>query len=398
MMPFLRRTWKFLSEIVDVLAMAAIGIPGVAIVYLNGWPNFWPTLALTVVFLALAATFSGCYEGLGHRWAHLYLLVQTAITVTLFLWHPSLTFYIIWFYVLSIEATMVLPRRAANAWIAAFIIAMIVILLAGTNLATALITMPIYLAGFFFFITFANATRQANQARQESQRLLEELQTAHRKLQEYAAQAETLAVAEERNRLAREMHDTIGHRLTVAAVQLEGVQRLIRHDPDKAEHMAATVREQVRAALQELRQTVATLREPLEADLPLGVSLQRLAAEFERATGIAVHLLLPGDLPGLSAAHRLALYRTAQESLTNVQKHARADQVWMQVSQQDGVITLRVSDNGVGLSERETESGFGLRGIRERAAQLGGDLKLETRPGGGAQLLLCLPLGGGADA
>ena len=84
-----------------------------------------------------------------------------------------------------------------------------------------------------------------------------------RQLQEYAGQIERLAVAEERNRLAREMHDMLGHRLTVAAVQLEGAQWLIHTAPERATHMVGTVRDQVREALGELRRTVATLRTPL---------------------------------------------------------------------------------------------------------------------------------------
>ena len=86
------------------------------------------------------------------------------------------------------------------------------------------------------------------------------------------------------------------------------------------------VRDQVREALSELRNTVATLREPLEADIPLHASIKRLATLFEEATGIDVHLLMPDKLPPLSNSHRLALFRTAQEALTNVQRHAQANQ------------------------------------------------------------------------
>ncbi|MCP4287092.1 MAG: sensor histidine kinase, partial [Gammaproteobacteria bacterium] len=127
-------------------------------------------------------------------------------------------------------------------------------------------------------------------------------------------------------------------------------------------------------------------------DLRLDVSLKRLVANFEQATGISIHLLLSDQIPALSTAHRLALYRTTQESLTNVQRHAQAKQVWLQLARRDDTITLRVSDNGVGYPKDTPETGFGLRGIQERVAQLGGQLRFETRPGGGAQLWLSLPL------
>jgi signal transduction histidine kinase len=188
------------------------------------------------------------------------------------------------------------------------------------------------------------------------------------------------------------MHDTLGHRLTVAAVQLEGAQRLIPRDPERAARMVGTVRDQVREALSELRRTVATLRTPLEADLSLPTALARLATGFEGATGVAVHLTLPQDMPPLPAAHRLALYRAAQEALTNVQRHARARDVWLRLTCQDGAVALLVTDNGVGMPADAEGAGFGLRGLRERATQLGGQLSLGSRPDGGAHLSLRLPL------
>ena len=175
-----------------------------------------------------------------------------------------------------------------------------------------------------FFGAFANALLRADAARRESQALLDELQQAHEQLQEYALRAEEMAVVEERNRLAREMHDTLGHRLTVASVQLEAAQRLCPTDAERAAGLVGTVREQVREALGELRGTVATLRSPVEADLQLRSALRRLMDHFEEATGLTIHRVLPDEMPPLPDAHRLALYRAAQEALTNVQKHAEA--------------------------------------------------------------------------
>ena len=126
--------------------------------------------------------------------------------------------------------------------------------------------------------------------------------------------------------------------------------------------------------------------------MPLHVSLQHLAKGFEEATGLTVHLLIPDEVPEYSTAQRLALYRTAQEALTNVQKHAQAQEVWLQLAEQQNFITLRVSDNGVGLREHADSGGFGLKGMRERATQLGGRLVIEPRRGGGAQLSLWLPV------
>jgi signal transduction histidine kinase len=199
-------------------------------------------------------------------------------------------------------------------------------------------------------------------------------------------------VVEERNRLAREMHDTLGHRLTVASVQLEAAQRLCPTDAERAAGLVGTVREQIRGALGELRATVATLRTPVEADLHLRSSLRRLIDHFEAATGLTVHRVLPDELVSLPDSHRVALYRAAQEALTNVQKHAGASQVWLVLSSDGSAVTLLVGDDGRGISRTGDGGGFGLSGLRERATQLDGELHLEPRPGGGTQLSFRLPL------
>jgi signal transduction histidine kinase len=188
------------------------------------------------------------------------------------------------------------------------------------------------------------------------------------------------------------MHDTIGHRLTVSAVQLEGIERLIEQKPGKAREMTGVVREQVREALGELRRTVATLREPLEAELPLETSIRKLIEEFETATGLEAHLMLPETMPEISSTHRLAMYRTTQEALTNIQKHARAGRVWVQVNVTGETVYLRVGDDGIGPEGIIEESGFGLRGIRERAGQFGGQVRIEPRLGGGTEIVLQLPV------
>jgi signal transduction histidine kinase len=384
------KQWAF--SLSAVFAELAIGVPGVVIAFANDLPNRWWVLGLTTLFLAISLLFTFARRLHSKRNLAVYLLVEAGLTVALVVLNPRMNFYVIWFYVLTIEAIMGFSRRTGLLWLAGFVILTVVTLTLVSPLNDVLITIPIYLGGFFFFATFANATFQANEARKVSLRLLEELQEAHEQLHDYAGKAEQLAVSEERNRLSREMHDTIGHRLTVAAVQLEGVERLIARDPEKAAEMTAVVRDQIREALGELRRTVATLREPLEADLPFETSIRRLVDEYEAATDLKVHLMLPEQMPELSTGRRLVLYRTAQEALTNVQKHAGAGQVWVQISQVSAQVTLRVSDDGIGLKGISEESGFGLRGIRERAGRFDGELRVELRRGGGTDLSLSLPI------
>jgi signal transduction histidine kinase len=251
--------------------------------------------------------------------------------------------------------------------------------------------MAIYAGGFGFVGVLTHALHQSNLAQAKNVNLLNELQAKNRQLQEYAGQVETLAAAEERNRLAREVHDTIGHRLTAAAVQIEAAQRLIPLDTDKAASLAGAGREQVRAALQELRQVVGRLREPLEVDLPLEQALQRLTTSFESATGLSITLELPGEICEMSAVQRLVLYRATQEGLTNIQRHAQASRAWVRLTCSLTRVQLSVRDNGRGF-ENGNGGGFGLRGLAERAAQLGGECSLESLAEGGTLLVISLPI------
>jgi signal transduction histidine kinase len=269
-------------------------------------------------------------------------------------------------------------------WILIFSLVTALVFLMEGNLFSGLVELLPFIAGYLFFGAFARSLAVAVEARQE-------LQIAHNQLQDYAAQVEELAIAEERNRLAREMHDTLGHRLTVAAVQLEGAQRLIADEPQRATEMVATVREQVREALSELRRTVATLREPLQTDLSLPHALKRLTTSFEEATGLKVHLTVPQDGIALPDTHRLTLYRATQETLTNVQRHARAVNVWVELKVKQGQVALQISDDGIGYSGEEEAAGFGLRGLQERVSQLDGTMQIQARPKGGTQLRFVLP-------
>ena len=347
-------------------------------------------IALLVIFTILYALNPGSDTA---EWkSHLYLATLTAIVAVLMSLQPTVGVFPMLFFILSPMAMMLFPQRIGILWIGIYSLVTALIFFAFMAPWDAFMSFLPYSAGYWFFGAFARALANAEEARQESQRLLDELQTAHHQLQEYAAQVEELAVAEERNRLSREMHDTIGHRLTVSAVQLEGAQRLIPRDPVRAASIIETVREQVREALSELRSAVATLREPLETDLPIRTALQRLSASFDQASDISVQLDLPAELPSLSKAQRLALYRAAQEALTNVQRHAQSQQVWVELNLQDNCVALVVSDDGVGFPSEAKEAAFGLQGMRERAAHLDGELILENREGGGARLKFVLPL------
>ena len=149
----------------------------------------------------------------------------------------------------------------------------------------------------FGFAAFASSLLQANRARLEAQQLLSDLQAAHRQLQEYAAQVEELAVAQERNRLSRDLHDTLGHRLTVSIVQLEGAERLIAGAPERASKMVNSVRQQLNEGLREVRRTVGMLRTPVTTDLSLPRRFTNLQSTSRRLRSSPFGLPCPTAYP-----------------------------------------------------------------------------------------------------
>jgi len=328
---------------------------------------------------------------------HLYLGVYGGLVAALMFLQPGWTMYPVLYVAPIMWATLALPLRQGVCWLAAYTVATAASFAVGIDLGEGLIALFLYGVLYSFMAAFARLLARADAARRESQALLAKLQQAHEQLRENALRVEELVVVEERNRLAREMHDTLGHRLTVASVQLEAARRLCPTDSERAATMIDTVREQVREALGELRNTVATLRAPIETDLHLRSALTRLTDHFEKATGLTVHRILPDELPPLPDSHRLAIYRAAQEALINIQKHAEASQVWLVLAVGGEAVTLLVSDDGKGISLNNGRTGFGLQGLSERAGLLGGNVHAEPRSGGGTQLSFRLPLPKEAD-
>jgi signal transduction histidine kinase len=354
----------------------------------------WLALGLLVGFGLLHSRLpaqDGSPSPRSQRRANLIIAAQTGLVVVLIETTQAGFPLIFLFFILSVTVMLHNPLRRGLLWLASFILLTGWFFFEQEGLSGGLQAMAIYAGGYLFLGVVTNALTQARLTQRQNALLLGELQAKNRQLEAYAAQVETLAAIEERNRLAREMHDTIGHRLTTAAVQLEGAERLAARQPERAIALIGAGRQQVRDALQDLRLTVGRLREPVEIELSLPQALRRLAASFQEATGLVVHLELPETACEMTAAQRLALYRTAQEGLTNIQRHAAARQAWLCLECSADRLSLQVSDDGRGLVAGALRSGFGLRGLRERAAQLNGAITLADRPGGGAILAIQLP-------
>jgi len=244
--------------------------------------------------------------------------------------------------------------------------------------------------GVFAVIALSLTLRRAQEARAESQRLLDELNDAHGRLGE-------LAILEERQRLAREMHDAVGHRLTATAMLLEGAARLIPTEPERAVAMVETSRDQVREGLAELRTAVSALREDASGRLPLAGILGAMVDVFGQSAEAKVSLKVQDGLPEPDTERKLVLTRSAQEALTNAQKHSGASRVELRLGFDGEAYELECRDDGRGPRAADPSpvkgpaSGFGLGNLSARAYAFGGSVELLPAEGGGALLRLRLP-------
>jgi signal transduction histidine kinase len=269
---------------------------------------------------------------------------------------------------------MHLPWRAAAILVAAaFAILVVVAQRGGVGLATGVAVMVAF-GGWYAMIYLADRLEEAGQ---QAARLLAEADSSR------AAQARAAGLAE-RQRLAREMHDVLAHSLSGLMLQLEGARMLAVGDPgdprlpaaiDRAHHLART-------GLDEARRAIGMLRDD---ELPGPERLTALAAQFQHDRGIPCQLALSGTPRPLCSQARLALYRVAQEALTNVTKHASPERVEMRLDYQTHATRLTVEDFATAPPPRPAAvpgEGYGLTGMRERAELLGGTLAARATPTG----------------
>ncbi|WP_370326930.1 sensor histidine kinase [Euzebya sp.] len=232
----------------------------------------------------------------------------------------------------------------------------------------------------------------------------EELAAHAAELERSREERASLAVRAERSRIAREMHDVLAHSTSVMVVQATGARRMLPAKPDQAAAALQVIEDTGRQSLGELRRMLGLLRDDDEVVPPTrpqpGLEdVTGLVEEF-RLAGLQVELRVVGHLPAVDVAISLSGYRIVQEALTNVLKHAAATRTIVELRARDGALHLEVLDDGGrdrghqpgGQGVRMESGGFGLVGMRERAALVGGRLEAGPRPGGGYRVAAVLPL------
>lgn len=219
----------------------------------------------------------------------------------------------------------------------------------------------------------------------------EKLAIANEKLRQYAMRVENQATLEERNRIAREIHDSLGHSLTALNLQLETALKLWPSNPMKAETFLATAKELGSKALKDVRQSVSTMRSNPLQEQSLERAIAGLAEDFHRSNGILPIYKINVEY-SLQPEINTAIYRITQESLTNISKYASATEVKIELTTIRSNLRLIIEDNGRGFDIKQNTTGFGLHSMRDRTLALGGEFNINSTPGSGCKIIVNIPL------
>ncbi len=299
------------------------------------------------------------------------------------------TIWLIMMPLISHAYSIMSNRRAAL--VAAGVFALFIAILAEvTGSATSTLQSALSFApGVFFVAVFSMIAMEQSRARARIEQLAGELHDANQRLSEYSTQVEELATTRERNRLAREVHDSLGHYLTAVNIQLEAARAVLVRDPAKAAEALVRAQTLTKDGLSEVRRSVAALRQGPMDSKSLRQALEGLV-EASRTGGAATTLVVEGTVRPLVPQIELTLYRAVQEALTNCRKHANPSRIDVTLRYSAADVTVIVQNDGSPAQPDADTDGFGLLGLRERAQLLGGTLLID-HSGDAFELALRLP-------
>ena len=372
------------------LAFGAIAFRGLNTYFSDDLEMKWAATALLLAFFLLSL---GCYWlTVQLRWyPHLYMTMQGGLALGLLLLPPHFDYFSILYFLLSAQAMLLFPQRVAYGWLGVFVGAMAGALLSTSGWREALPLILLYGAGFYFFGSFATLTARSVAARGE-------LQEAHSQLQEYADQAEELAATKERNRLARDLHDSVTQSIFSMTLTAESARILLERDHTKVAPQLERLQGLAQDSLAEMRSLIHQLRTPDGETEELVPAIQQHLDSLKSREGLTVDFHVEGE-GRLPREQQEGLLRIVQESLNNVLKHAQTDRAVVTLKVMEGKASLLIEDRGVGFDTSFVEprdGHLGLASIRERTEMQGGTLKIESSPGEGTRIIVEVPYSQGA--
>lgn len=368
----------------------------------------WVRFEFGAIVAVAAAVWMLCFTVLVRDWEQrrgvvaVYYVGRTAISAVLVGANP---WFALFAFIGYIEARL-LPQR----WIPVGIVVTAVLIAASQEggyppltagsiaIWLALTAINAGLAGFFGRVT--NRVIEQNAERGD---MIDELNQTNRRLEaalaentglhaQLLAQAREAGILDERQRMAGEIHDTLAQGLIGIVTQLEAAEQA-QDDRGEWQRHIDLARTLARESLTEARRSVRALRPEQLDDMPLPDAVAGLAHSWSQRSGVAVQVETTGECRPLPSDVEAALFRVAQEALTNVAKHAQASKAWLTLSYLDDVLLLDIGDNGVGFDPAaHAPDGYGIDGMRRRLHGVDGTLEVETAPGEGTAINASVPV------
>jgi signal transduction histidine kinase len=389
---WLRRPGAGLFLFISYCIWAAVSLRWITEFIEQQHPLTWAISAILLLY-GLLLGIEPLLTGDSQLRAHLYLAFQTGLVFIASLFYFELDFFALLYMPLCGQAMFLLPRRQGLAWLGILIVVTAVGQTIQFGMPQALSFILLYTAALIFVAFFASMVQQANAARERSEDLLAQLQSAHDQLQIFTNQAEELAIANERTRLARDLHDSVAQTLYGLTLQAEAASRKLSAGQTAAvqDHLRR-IGEDAQQTLQETRLLIFELRPPILQNSGLAAALKARLDAVEARGGVTMRLDLQ-EVHDLPEAVETGLYRIAQEALNNAARHAGASELDVRLAQNGDWVTLEIEDNGRGFDPAAVPAGsLGLQGISERVQQMDGRLTVESAPGSGTTIKVEVPL------
>ena len=353
----------------------------------QGTPALGQILALLLIFLL----FSGLELLLSKRvggWFHVYLALQT-ILVCLLIYGPDFKeydYFSLLFAILGMQAMQRLNYRGGISWILIFILLIGYAFIRFEGVLEGPIRVLLFGSVIVFLSAYALASRRAQEARTRNQSLMQQLQEANLQLQAYSDTLEHLGVAHERQRLARELHDSVTQTIFSMTLTTQSALLLLDRDQSRVGAQLERLNQLAQSALVEMHTLISELRPEQPAGDGLVAALRQHLTNRHIPEGLSVSMDAEGE-QALSPAEEQGLFRIAQEALNNVIKHAHASHVHLRVHLVKPY-WIEITDDGQGFDIQQAHGGerLGLAGMRERAAEIGWDLQIQSSPGEGTHI------------
>jgi signal transduction histidine kinase len=365
-----------------------------AIITLWDDKGLWFTVAMLCAYLG-SLLIEPALIAKNVNYLHLINILQTTITLILLLGVGYMDFFALLFIPPCTQSVLNFPYKTAFYWIGAIVLLMEIALLFHFQISESVGYAIIYPAAILLFTGLCYMAMEAEEAQNRSEALLADLQMANHKLASYAAQVEELAAANERNRLARELHDSVTQVIFGLTLAAQAARILLDRDPSRVAAQLDHIQTLAQNALAEMRALIQQKHTITGSGDGLIPGLRRLAAERKSADGVEVTLNIHGERR-LPAKIEAELLRITQEALNNIVKHAHTTLAVVTLNLVDGGrVSLCIEDHGVGFDpgKKITLPGhLGLTSISERVQALGGNLLIDSKPGGGTRLLVELAL------